>query len=85
MSLDAVLKVGGSLSRGACLEALCREISRLGERYNLLVVPGGGRFADQVRDSYRRFDLDETAAHHMALLAMDQFGYVFNRLIAGSS
>ena len=59
MSLDAVLKIGGSLSRGGGLERLCREISRLGERHHLLVVPGGGGFADQVREAYRRFTLDE--------------------------
>lgn len=84
MSLDAVLKVGGSLSRGDGLENLCREISCLGERYRLLIVPGGGGFADQVRDAYRRFPLDETTAHNMALLAMDQFGYMIHALIPGS-
>lgn len=84
MSLDAVLKIGGSLSRGSGLEILCREISRLGERHRLLIVPGGGGFADQVREAYRRFTLDETTAHHMALLAMDQFGYLLSRLIPGS-
>jgi 5-(aminomethyl)-3-furanmethanol phosphate kinase len=84
MRLDAVLKVGGSLSRGDSLESLCSEIGRLGRQYRLLVVPGGGEFADQVRTAYRRFTLDETAAHYMALLAMDQFGYLLNRLIEGS-
>jgi hypothetical protein len=84
MSLDAVLKVGGSLNRRTRLEVLCREISRLGERHALLVVPGGGEFADQVRKVYLRYALDETAAHCMALLAMDQYGYLLNRLIAGS-
>ena len=84
MSLDAVLKVGGSLSRGPGLENLCREISCLGERYHLLIVPGGGRFADQVRDAYRQYNLSETTAHRMALLAMDQFGYLLNGLVSGS-
>lgn len=85
MSLDAILKVGGSLSRGTGLAALCREISRLGQRYALLVVPGGGEFADQVREACRRYRLDDTAAHCMALLAMDQYGYLLSRVIAGSS
>jgi 5-(aminomethyl)-3-furanmethanol phosphate kinase len=85
MSLDAVLKVGGSLGRGDALESLCRNISHLGEHHRLLVVPGGGQFADQVRNAYQQYNLDETAAHHMALLAMDQYGYLLNRLIAGSS
>jgi len=85
MSLDAILKVGGSLSRGSDLPALCREIGRLGERHRLIAVPGGGPFADQVREVYRQYHLNETAAHCMALLAMDQFGYLLNQLIPGSS
>jgi aspartokinase-like uncharacterized kinase len=84
MHLDAVLKIGGSLSRGDGLEALCCEIRRLGEVCRLLVVPGGGEFADQVRRAYERFKLSETAAHCMALSAMDQYGYMLNHLIAGS-
>jgi aspartokinase-like uncharacterized kinase len=85
MSPDAVLKVGGSLSRGAGLETLCREISHLGKRYRLVIVPGGGAFADQVRVMYHRYALSETAAHRMAVLAMDQYGYLLNQLIAESS
>jgi 5-(aminomethyl)-3-furanmethanol phosphate kinase len=84
MGIDAVLKIGGSLSRGAGLQTLCREISGLSKRHALLVVPGGGDFADQVRKVYRQYNLDETAAHHMALLAMDQYGYLLNRLIPDS-
>jgi aspartokinase-like uncharacterized kinase len=84
MSLDAVLKIGGSLARGSGLPSLCLEISRLATRYRLLVVPGGGQFADQVRDAYRRFHLNETTAHNMALLAMDQFGFMLSQLIPGS-
>jgi aspartokinase-like uncharacterized kinase len=81
---ETVLKIGGSLSRGSGLNALCETISRLGERHRLVVVPGGGAFADQVRQAYRRYALDETSAHKMALLAMDQYGYVLHHLISGS-
>ena len=85
MSLDAVLKVGGSLSQGAGLAALCQEIGRLGARHRLLVVPGGGEFADLVRDQYRRYDLGETTAHRMALMAMGQYGCLLGDLIPGSA
>jgi len=81
----AVLKIGGSLGHGAGLSRLCREVERLGERHSVLVVPGGGEFADLVRKSYRTYNLGETTAHIMALLAMDQFGYLLNRLIENSS
>jgi 5-(aminomethyl)-3-furanmethanol phosphate kinase len=84
MILHAVIKIGGSLSRGPGLVDLCREINRLSKRYSLLIVPGGGKFADQVRDAYREYHLSETTAHRMALLAMDQFGYVLNQLMDGS-
>jgi 5-(aminomethyl)-3-furanmethanol phosphate kinase len=84
MSLKAVLKIGGSLSRGEGLSGLCREIGRLCAHHSLLIVPGGGDFAEQVREADRRFHLDDAAAHCMALLAMDQYGYLLNQLIAGS-
>ncbi len=84
MKNPAVLKIGGSLSRGMGLPALCREIGTLGTRHSLLVIPGGGSFAEEVRKADRRFHLDQTAAHCMALLAMDQYAYILNQLIAGS-
>ncbi len=84
MNLNAVLKIGGSLSRGSGLDLLCREIAGLRERFRLLIVPGGGRFADEVRQAYARFKLDETTAHRMALLAMDQYGCLLGDLISGS-
>ena len=85
MSFHAILKIGGSLARGQALPALCQEVGRLGASYPLLVVPGGGEFADQVRLAYRRFHLTETAAHHMALLAMDQYGILLSELIPNSA
>jgi 5-(aminomethyl)-3-furanmethanol phosphate kinase len=84
MSLEAVLKIGGSLSRGEGLPALCREIGGLSRNHALLIVPGGGDFAEQVREADQRFRLGDTAAHAMALLAMDQYGYMLNPLIPGS-
>lgn len=85
MRMDTVIKIGGSLCRGSGLPDLCRELGSLGKRHPLLIIPGGGEFADLVRESYRRYNLGETAAHCMALLAMDQYGYLLNRLIKGST
>jgi len=82
--MTTVLKVGGSLSRGQRLITLSREIGRLGTKHHLLVVPGGGGFADAVRDHYQRYSLAETTAHRMALLAMDQYGYLLGDLIPDS-
>src|SRR5262249_43818424 len=42
----------------------------------LLVVPGGGPFADVVRDVDRRLHLPDDASHWMAVLAMDQYAHL---------
>jgi aspartokinase-like uncharacterized kinase len=71
----AVVKVGGSLGRRrGRLETLLRALARLARHRPILVVPGGGYFADGVRREMRRLRLSEAAAHAMALLAMDQYG-----------
>ena len=83
MTLDAVLKVGGSLGRVAGLADLGQALGQLAGRRRLLVVPGGGVFADLVREQYRLYRLSEPAAHRMALLAMDQFGYLLAEVVPG--
>jgi aspartokinase-like uncharacterized kinase len=78
---DAVVKVGGSLSRRpAALRRLMETLAAQARRRALLVVPGGGEFADEVRRADRRLGLGDTAAHWMAILAMDQYAYVLARL-----
>jgi aspartokinase-like uncharacterized kinase len=84
----SVVKVGGGLAREAgdgALRALCDEIGRCGERHPLLVVPGGGAFADAVRAHDRRFGLRDETAHWMAILAMDQLGWALADLIPGAA
>jgi aspartokinase-like uncharacterized kinase len=78
---DAVVKIGGSLSRRpAALRRLMATLAAQARRHTLLVVPGGGEFADEVRRADRRFGLGDTPAHWMAILAMDQYAYVLARL-----
>jgi aspartokinase-like uncharacterized kinase len=82
-----VVKVGGGLGRGAgddALRGLCTALGELGERHPLLVVPGGAWFADAVREADRRFALPATTSHHMALLGMEQFGWLLSELIPGA-
>jgi aspartokinase-like uncharacterized kinase len=49
----------------------------------VVVVPGGGPFADQVRTLQKRRRFDDAAAHHMALLAMEQYGRMLSALEPG--
>ena len=78
-----VVKVGGGLGDRA-LPGLCTALGELGERHPLLVVPGGAGFADAVRDADRRFGLEAATSHRMAILGMEQFGWLLSDLIPGA-
>jgi 5-(aminomethyl)-3-furanmethanol phosphate kinase len=78
-----VVKVGGGLGDDA-LPGLCAALGELGRRHPLLVVPGGASFADAVRDADRRFGLQAETAHRMAILGMEQFGWLLSDLIPGA-
>ncbi len=62
-----VCKLGGSVAGNLA------EILRIlkGLRRDVLIVPGGWRFADLVRS----VKVDDERAHWMAVLAMEQYGY----------
>jgi 5-(aminomethyl)-3-furanmethanol phosphate kinase len=82
-----VVKVGGGLAREAgdgALRTLCRAIGDAGARHQLLVVPGGAAFADAVREHDSRFALRAATTHRMAILAMEQFGWLLSDLIPGA-
>jgi aspartokinase-like uncharacterized kinase len=82
-----VVKVGGGLAREAgdgALRTLCRAIGEAGGRHSLLVVPGGAAFAEAVREHGGRFALRPATAHRMAILAMEQFGWLLSDLIPGA-
>lgn len=73
--MEAVVKVGGSLAGYPdSLRELCKRLASLARDHKILVVPGGGKFADAVRDFGKNFTLSNSVAHKMAILAMDQFG-----------
>ncbi len=71
------VKVGGSLARlSGALERVGQALARARVVRPLVVIPGGGPFADQVREFDRRVGLSPDAAHWMAILAMDQFAFL---------
>jgi aspartokinase-like uncharacterized kinase len=81
--VDAVVKVGGGLlAQPTDLDRVLEAIAAARTR-RLLIVPGGGPFADAVREVDRRLRLSDDAAHWMAILAMDQMAHlVASRLTA---
>jgi aspartokinase-like uncharacterized kinase len=70
---DVVLKIGGGmLASPGDLAAVCASLDRLAGR-RVLLVPGGGPFADAVRQVDRQERLAPDTAHWMAIRAMDVF------------
>jgi 5-(aminomethyl)-3-furanmethanol phosphate kinase len=80
-----IVKVGGSLAlHPEKLKALCAKLSDISKKHRLVVVPGGGEFADVVRCLDKRFSLSSGASHRMAILGMDQYGVLLSDLMPNS-
>ncbi|MFN0219292.1 MAG: uridylate kinase [Hyphomicrobium sp.] len=69
-----VVKVGGSLLESGRLAETLEVIALAGRP--VVVVPGGGSFADKVRDLQRAAKFSDAIAHHMAMLGMHQMADV---------
>jgi dihydroneopterin aldolase len=70
----AVVKLGGSTAHQGEMDLWIAALA--GSSLPLVIVPGGGLFADGVREAQTRMGFSDRAAHAMAILAMDQFGHV---------
>jgi 5-(aminomethyl)-3-furanmethanol phosphate kinase len=78
-----VVKLGGSVVRSAELDAWLDVLA--GARAPIVVVPGGGALADEVRACQSQLGFGDRAAHRMALLAMDQLAWAVAGLRQGFS
>ena len=80
--VNLVVKVGGSLLAHAELldEVIAKIVAARDTR--IVIVPGGGPFADTVRAADRQHWMGDDTAHWMAVLAMDQYAHL---LVARSS
>ncbi len=70
-----VMKVGGSLVDSNELPKWLDVIVTAGAG-KVVLVPGGGPWADEVRAAQKREGFDDRVAHRMALRAMEQYGKV---------
>jgi len=85
LSVVVVVKVGGSLMTAAAhFDSILAEIAAASLSVPLLVVPGGGPFANAVRDADRSLGLGDDAAHWMAILAMDQYAHAITSRLPDS-
>jgi 5-(aminomethyl)-3-furanmethanol phosphate kinase len=78
-----VVKLGGSFAFAPELGDWLATLARCAG--HVVLVPGGGVFADSVRHAQSTMAFDDDAAHHMALLAMEQFGRALASLDARMS
>lgn len=74
-----IVKLGGSLLGSPELKAWLEMLVRQSDG-RIIIVPGGGIFADAVREAQRIAAFNDAAAHHMALLAMEQYGFTLKSL-----
>jgi aspartokinase-like uncharacterized kinase len=83
--VSAVVKVGGGVLRAPeQLQRVLEAVVDAAAGTALLVVPGGGPFADTVRSVDRDVGLTDDAAHWMAVLAMDQYAHLLCTRLRGS-
>ena len=66
-----ITKLGGSYAGSPQLRVWLDTLESCAGR--VVIVPGGGPFADAVRTAQKTIGFDDRAAHRMALLAMEQY------------
>lgn len=76
-----MVKLGGSHAGSASLMGWLDTLAACGG--GVIVVPGGSLFADAVRKAQAKMGYGDAVAHHMALLAMEQYGRALASLTPG--
>ncbi len=75
-----VVKIGGSLSHEPALRNWLTELAEVGGG-RVVIVPGGGDFADKVRQYQAEWRFSDLAAHNMCLLAVTQYALLMQGLV----
>jgi dihydroneopterin aldolase len=73
-----IVKLGGSFALSPHLRNWLQAIADCAG--HVVLVPGGGPFAEAVREMQPAIGFDDDTAHRMALLAMEQYGCVLQQL-----
>lgn len=75
-----IIKLGGSLLASEKILPCLEKIERSHHEKSTVIVPGGGVFADQVRQAQQQWQFDDRTAHQMALCAMKQMALLIKAL-----
>jgi aspartokinase-like uncharacterized kinase len=79
--MTCVVKIGGSLARDPRLAHWLALLAEAGAG-QVVIVPGGGPFADQARLAHARWGLADVVAHNMAVLGMVQYAMQMHGICA---
>ncbi|EHP87727.1 [5-(aminomethyl)furan-3-yl]methyl phosphate kinase [Methanotorris formicicus] len=71
-----LIKIGGSLTYHA--EKLLNELKKIEKP--IIIIPGGGEFANVVRKLYEKTNLNDRGAHKLATLCVDLMGMYFSEI-----
>ena len=72
--MKLIVKLGGSLlTTGRELVRFLRDYAEC-TAHQIVIIPGGGPFAEAVKKLAKQRDISDDAAHWMAVLAMHQYG-----------
>lgn len=81
--MDWVVKIGGSLFPEKAID-LCKFLFDNDEvKGRILIICGGGKFADQVRDYNDVYGFSNTANHRSAIMCMDIIGTLLADKVEG--
>jgi 5-(aminomethyl)-3-furanmethanol phosphate kinase len=77
-----VIKLGGSLVTANTLRHCLNRIEQQYQGRAVVIVMGGGEFANQVRIAQQHWQFNDECAHAMAILAMQQMAWLVKGLKA---
>lgn len=75
LSRVLVVKIGGSLAETGRLNDMLARVAAA--KRPVVVVPGGGNFAQKVRDLQNALKFDDQSAHRLAMLGMHQMAEIY--------
>ncbi len=75
-----IVKLGGSLMQDKAFLIQSLNILAKQTKDKIVIVPGGGDFANQIRSLQQQWNFNQETAHQMAILAMQQMALLFKSI-----
>ncbi|MHA1300080.1 MAG: amino acid kinase family protein [Candidatus Helarchaeota archaeon] len=80
--MKVLIKIGGSLSKNPPIfKKLFSIFPELVKNHLIVLLPGGGIFADQIREYHSKYKFSDTAAHKMAIISEDIVGILIGEYL----